>query len=391
MTEVETPVQPMTEPVVNEGEDAEATPALSLGNVVKRFRRGHGGIVNAVDDVSISVRPGEVVVLLGPSGCGKTTLLRSVAGLETPDDGEIAIHGRTVFSSRGRRRVDVPPERRHLGMMFQSYALWPHMTAYKNVAYPLVCQRVGRSLIADQVKAALELVGIPELADQYPNQMSGGQQQRVALARALVSGRQLVLFDEPLSNVDAKVREEVRFELLQMQRRLGFAAIYVTHDQEEALSLADRLAVLSEGKLAQFDAPHEVYTNPATRYVANFVGAVNEIEGTVTAAAGGELTVETPIGPVAGLARGAAALAAGAPAVVVVRPHRIRLSVAEPAGEQRWPARVVSSMYVGHRLEHLVRIRDVEWRVWGDEPDGGPLPEEVWASFAAPDARVLPA
>jgi iron(III) transport system ATP-binding protein len=363
-------------------------PALQVTSLVKQYRRSHTSVVNAVDNISLSVAPGEVVVLLGPSGCGKTTLLRSVAGLEHPDGGEITIHGRTVFS--GHRRVDVPPERRHLGMMFQSYALWPHMTAFKNVAYPLTCERMRRSDIPAKVEDALDFVGIPELSDQYPGQMSGGQQQRVALARAIVSGRDLILFDEPLSNVDAKVREEVRFELSQMQRRLGFAAIYVTHDQEEGLSLADRLAVLNEGKLVQFDTPRAVYANPSTRYVANFVGSANELEGRVRAVdAGGRIVVETPLGGVVGFSSAPKPPSVGEGVVVIVRPHRVQLSVNEPDAEQRWRARVVSSMFVGHRMEYLVRIGDVAWRVWADEDPAGETPEHVWAAAAADDIRVL--
>ncbi|WP_324278085.1 ABC transporter ATP-binding protein [Blastococcus brunescens] len=246
---------------------ASSTPVVEVSNLVKRFRRESGAVVNAIDDVSFEVAAGDFVVLLGPSGCGKTTLLRAIAGLETPDQGAIRIGGRAVFSAADR--VEVPPERRDISMIFQSYALWPHMTAFKNVAYPLQSRRgrkVAKDEIARRVRQALELVGVGELETQYPGQMSGGQQQRIALARALVNNDELVLFDEPLSNVDAKVREQLRFELVSMQRKLGFSALFVTHDQTEAMELAHRIAVLDSGRIAQFGTPRRSTTGrpPAT-------------------------------------------------------------------------------------------------------------------------------
>ena len=252
-------------------------PIVSVRELAKVFRREDGSHARAIDGVSLDVAPGEFVVLLGPSGCGKTTLLRSIAGLEQPDAGTIAIRGNTVFDADAG--IDMPPERRRLSMIFQSYALWPHMTAFQNVAYPLQNRRLKRREIAERVGRVFELVGIPELQRSYPGQMSGGQQQRVALARALAGDADLILFDEPLSNVDAKVREQLRVELLSMQRELGFAAIYVTHDQAEAMELAHTVAVMREGQVAQSGPPQEIYLEPASRYVADFVGSSNELRG----------------------------------------------------------------------------------------------------------------
>jgi len=252
---------------------------VDIAGVSKSFRSRHS-TVTALGDVSMLVQEGEFVVLLGPSGCGKTTLLRSVAGLEKPDRGRIEIAGRTVFDSA--QKIAVPPENRGLSMVFQSYALWPHMTVFDNIAYPLRNRK--RPDVKGHVGRALEMVRCGELASRYPGQLSGGQQQRVALARALASGDQLILFDEPLSNVDAKVREAVRFELLNLQRELGFSALYVTHDQSEATALAHKIVVMRQGAVAQigtprakllvpsigsmiqrrFDAPSLPYSSPST-------------------------------------------------------------------------------------------------------------------------------
>src|SRR5690606_21791699 len=264
-----------------------AEAVVAITGLHKRFRRGDGSVVRAIDDVTLSVGRGELVVLLGPSGCGKTTLLRSIAGLEQPDSGEITVSGTTQYSSE--RGLDVPPERRNISMIFQSYALWPHMTVFDNVAYPLQSRRSRRPAkdeLRRRVREALTLVGVPELERQYHSQMSGGQQQRVALARALVSNDEVVLFDEPLSNVDAKVREQLRLELLAMQRSLGFSAVCGTHDQAAAMELAHRIAVIDTGRVAQIGTPQEIYLRPATRYVANFIGASNEVVGRVEAVDG---------------------------------------------------------------------------------------------------------
>ncbi len=365
-------------------------PVVRLTGVRKSFRRVDGTLTAAVDDVSLDVAPGEFLILLGPSGCGKTTLLRSIAGLETPDAGLIEIGGTVVFDAG--RKVDVPPERRGLSMMFQSYALWPHMSVFDNVAYPLTNRhgsgRPRKAEIAAKVREALEMVGIPELVRQYPGEMSGGQQQRVALARALVAGDGLVLFDEPLSNVDAKVRERLRVELLAMQRRLGFAAVYVTHDQTEAMELATRIAVLGSGHVEQLGTPHEIYARPATRYVANFVGVANEIPGTVTAVdeAAGTATLGSPYGPLTGVA--APGLTEHTEAVAVWRPEHGRMTEAEPTGPNRWPARRRLSMFAGPHIEHHLDAEGVSCRLWSTEEAPS---DQVWLQVPPAHLRVLPA
>lgn len=260
----------------------ETAKIVDIRNLTKTFVRANGQIVTPLDNISMTVGRGEFLVLLGPSGCGKTTLLRCIAGLERPAGGEIFIRGDSVFSTEGAG-INVPPERRFLSMIFQSYALWPHLTVSQNVAFPLryVRPRPSRSSSKDRVKRALGMAGVADVADQHPGQLSGGQQQRVALARALVSESEVILFDEPLSNVDAKVRAELRLELIELQHRIGFAAIYVTHDQAEAMELSDRIAVLNAGKIEQLDTPRGIYMRPLTRYVAHFTGRANEIRGTI--------------------------------------------------------------------------------------------------------------
>lgn len=363
-------------------------------DLVKYFRRGDGTPVAAVDGVSLDIEAGEFVVLLGPSGCGKTTLLRCLAGLEQPDAGTIEIHGAAAYDSP--LRLNRPPERRRISMVFQSYALWPHMTAFGNIAYPLQSRSGGRGRrtkreIADRVRTVLELVGIPELAGQYPAQMSGGQQQRVALARALAPGDDLVLFDEPLSNVDAKVREQLRLELTAMQRELGFAAVYVTHDQVEAMELADRIAVMGEGRVAQLGAPREIYTRPRSRYVAGFVGTTNELAGEVVSVSeSGAAVVRTECGEVTGVA-GAEELAAGDAVVAVCRPERCRLATAEPEIANRWRCTVDAALFTGPQTEHVVSVDGVAFRSRSTDAWTLESGSTAWLSVDPSDLRVLPA
>jgi iron(III) transport system ATP-binding protein len=367
-----------------------ARPIVAVRDLVKRFRRADGTVVNAVDGVSFDVARGEFVVLLGPSGCGKTTLLRCLAGLEQPAGGEIDIRGETVYSSV--QGLETPPERRGLSMIFQSYALWPHMTAFENVAYPLRHGRgskVGKAEIEERVRRTFELVGIPELLRQYPGRMSGGQQQRVALARALVGGSDLVLFDEPLSNVDAKVREALRLELLSMQRELGFAAVYVTHDQAEAMELAHRIAVMREGRIEQLGTAREVYSEPGSRYVANFIGTSNELHGSLEIASAGETVAQTPLGVVH--ARRGAAVDAGDEVVLVSRPERWRISREVPDGQTNfWQGEVDASLFLGSHVQHVVRLRDQLVVVWSRELDEYPQGADVWVAIDPSDVLVLP-
>ena len=277
-------------------------PVLRCRGVTKGF-----GSVVAVDAVDLDVRRGELLAVLGPSGCGKTTLLRLVAGLEVPDAGTIEVRGRTVAD--GRRAV--PPEGRHIGMVFQDYALFPHLDVAANVAYGL---RRGDEDRADTVEQALALVGLEGLGARRPAQLSGGQQQRVALARALAPSPDLVLLDEPFSNLDAALRDQVRTEVREILQRAGATALFVTHDQDEALSLADRVAVLQAGRLHQLATPHELYRRPATRFVAEFVGDAEVLAGRRA----GQYLVDTPIGRLGTLVR-----LEDAEQAVVVRPEAV--------------------------------------------------------------------
>jgi iron(III) transport system ATP-binding protein len=247
---------------------------LSISDLSKRFGGARAQAV-AIEHLDLDVEPGEFLVLLGPSGCGKTTTLRCVAGLESADTGTIAFGDRVVFDAG--RRVNVPPNKRNIGMVFQTYALWPHMTVRENIGYPLRARRVDRSTAAQWIAEVAELVDCSALLDRYPAQLSGGQQQRVALSRGLVARPDLVLFDEPLSNLDARLRDQVRTEIHELHRRLQFTAVYVTHDQTEALALGDRLAIMRAGKIEQLGAPEHVFEEPATEYVAGFIGMGNRL------------------------------------------------------------------------------------------------------------------
>jgi iron(III) transport system ATP-binding protein len=241
---------------------------IQISGLTKRY-----GDTTAVMDLDLEISDGELVVLLGPSGCGKTTTMRSVVGLEAPDAGRIEVGDAVVFDAA--RSINVPPNKREMGMVFQSYAIWPHKTVRENVAYPLIQQRRGRAEIADRVDRVLDLVGLSNYAERGASLLSGGQMQRVALARSVVAQPRVLLLDEPLSNLDAKLRDHLRFELREIQQRLGITTIYVTHDQTEALALADRIAVMREGRIVQLDTPAVLYRRPVDTFVADFMGVSN--------------------------------------------------------------------------------------------------------------------
>jgi ABC-type Fe3+/spermidine/putrescine transport system ATPase subunit len=300
---------------------------LAVCDLVKRF--GHA---TAVDHISFEVRQGEVLTLLGPSGCGKTTTLRLVAGFERPDRGEIEIQGRVVVATD--RRVYVPPEQRGLGMVFQSYAIWPHMTVFENVAYPLTARRVGRAEVQRRVEETLELVGLGGLGRRSALLLSGGQQQRVALARALVYRPSILLLDEPLSNLDAKLRGQMRLELQRLQEQTAVTVLYVTHDQLEAMALSSRLAVMNGGRIEQIDAPQEVYEQPRTPFVEDFLGRVLRFPGTLVAREPRGLLVRLDGAPDPLIAAPSSVegVSPGARVLVAIRPEHVRLGAAEPAG-----------------------------------------------------------
>lgn len=349
------------------GATAARTPRVRIRNLSKRYQSNRGSVL-ALNDVSLDVYPAEKVVLLGPSGCGKTTLLRCVAGLETPDEGEIEIDGRIVFSSS--KGIMVRPERRDVGMVFQSYALWPHMTVFENVAYPLANLGRNKQEIQQRVAAVLKIVGCDAYTARYPGQLSGGQQQRVALARAIAGNDGTILFDEPLSNIDAKVREQLRVELMALQKELGCSALYVTHDQTEALALAHRIAVMERGRVVQLGPPREVYERPASRYVADFTGTANELDGEVVGAEGPHVRVRTSLGELVVAARTVAAasevltettqttapsVSAGQRVCVMIRPEYLRFSDSR-SGENSFQGRVESVMFLGLYTEATVMV-----------------------------------
>jgi len=267
---------------------------LEVRELTKRYGGKGDHAAPAVDDVSFSVAAGEFFTLLGPSGCGKTTTLRCIAGLETPDEGEIHLGNEVVFSDRSKRLL--PTHRRDIAMVFQSYAIWPHMTVYENVAFPLQAARMRRAEIRPKVEQALGRVGLAAMARRPATQLSGGQQQRVALARAVVRDAKVLLLDEPLSNLDAKLRVQMRGELRELQQRLGTTTIYVTHDQEEALALSDRIALLRDGRLVEVGSPMDLYMRPRDVFTADFVGQANLVPCEVLSEERGVMHVSTPVG-----------------------------------------------------------------------------------------------
>ncbi|MBI2348754.1 MAG: ABC transporter ATP-binding protein [Deltaproteobacteria bacterium] len=334
---------------------------LQVRQLRKRFER-----VTAVDGVDLDIEEGEFFTLLGPSGCGKTTTLRVVAGLERPDSGEIHLGERCLLSHS--QRVFVQPERREMGMVFQSYALWPHMTVFDNVAYPLRLRRVKAPVVRQKVMEALALVGLAGLEDRPAPALSGGQQQRVALARALVFSPRVLLLDEPLSNLDARLREEMRRELKALQRRIRVTVLFVTHDQIEGLSLSDRIGIMNGGKLEQVGCPEEVYYRPATPFARDFLGKTFALGGKVFRPANEGLEVRldgmacSPLQVAAGSlpsARGAAP-AAGDEVMVAIRPEQIAIWNSTPAGIPNVvPATLEGVHFLGDRYEYTVSLGSV--------------------------------
>jgi len=266
--------------------------AVSVVGLSKAF--GREADVRALDGVSIDFPAGQCTVLLGPSGCGKTTILRSIAGLVRPDAGRVAIGDAVAFDATAG--TDVPPEKRQLGMVFQSYALWPHLTIAENIAYPLLTSRLPKAEVAKKTEAMLDWVGLKGMGGRFVHELSGGQQQRVSLARAMVGKPRAILFDEPLSNLDARLRERMRLELLALRQQSPFTSIYVTHDQLEAMTLGDRVVVMRAGQVEQVGSPEDVYRRPRTRFTADFVGIPNLLKGTVRGVRDDGIAVDTPLG-----------------------------------------------------------------------------------------------
>ncbi len=310
--------------------------------------------------VSFQVERGEVYTLLGPSGCGKTTSLRAVAGLESADSGRILLDGRVVFSSK--ERINVPPDKRNIGMVFQSYAIWPHMSVSKNVAYPLQGRGLSNDEIRKRVSRALEVVGLLELAERPSPNLSGGQQQRVALARAIVAETSVLLLDEPLSNLDAKLREQMRRDLAALQRQLGHSTIYVTHDQEEALALSHRVALMRDGEIVEEGKPMAMYQHPQHPFTAAFLGAANFAPCVIVGQArpGDMIEADTPFGRFSGVAR----LGEDREAKLFFRPHMARLEDFDaPPRVNRGVAEIAEYSFLGEVLEIMARKGDSAIRI----------------------------
>jgi iron(III) transport system ATP-binding protein len=312
--------------------------------------------------VSLTVPAGAVVALLGPSGSGKTTLLRAVAGLEAPHAGSIHIGDKTFFDAA--TGADLPAEKRGLGLVFQSYALWPHRTVFDNVAYGLKLRGVASGDIRSRVRNSLAQIGLEHLSERYPHQLSGGQQQRVALARALVYEPPVILLDEPLSNLDAKLREEARAWLRQLITRLHLSALCVTHDQVEAMALADRITLLNGGVIEQEGTPTELYGTPKTLFAAEFMGSNNRIDGTLRERRAGQAVIDAGGHALAGIDRTSAA--AGARAAGVIRIERMRVTDAD--GTNRLPMTLATQMYLGERWELVLRRGDIAVRTYATAP-----------------------
>ena len=350
---------------------------LTIENLVKTFagdrlKRGDTPAgqteasrrIRAVDDVTFEVKEGEMFTLLGPSGCGKTTTLRSIAGLERADSGEIKIADRVLFSAGKGPRVYVPPNRRSLGMVFQSYAIWPHMKVFDNVAFPLQVmprdKRPPKGVIRERVMNILGTMELESMANRQATKLSGGQQQRLALARALVIEPELILLDEPLSNLDAKLRESMRFELKRFQRDLGITSVYVTHDQIEALALSSRIAVMRDGQVMQVGTPREIYEKPANRFVAEFIGTSNFIPGKIVGREGETLIVDSDNGRLR--AEVDYPGVAGEEVLLAVRPEGIRISADAATGTvpNEWSGEVLTRSFLGDSVDHMVRAGDRE-------------------------------
>jgi iron(III) transport system ATP-binding protein len=391
---------PNASPILHPVDDAEApqegAPMLEVTDLVKTFPGGRSSKekrVVGVDGVSFGVSPGQMFTLLGPSGCGKTTTLRSIAGLERPDSGEIVVSNRVLFSSS--RGINLRANERGLGMVFQSYAIWPHMNVFRNVAFPLQVlprnRRPPRHEVRNRVEEVLRVVRLDHLASRQATDLSGGQQQRLALARALVMRPPLLLLDEPLSNLDAKLREEMRFEVKRLQRSLDITAVYVTHDQVEALAMSNRIAVMRDGRIEQVGGPREVYERPASRFVADFIGSSNFIEGEIVEAGpDGSYSVRTPEGVLRAIS--AANLPQASKVVVCIRPEHVGLHAAEtaPSKDAAWRGRVQARAFLGESVDHVVAVGGLEIRARCNPNLSLPPGTDVSVSFPDTACSLIP-
>jgi iron(III) transport system ATP-binding protein len=333
---------------------------LSVKSLYTEYPSDRGTVVKAAQDVTFDVPEGKLFTLLGPSGCGKTTTLRSIAGLEKPVSGEIEVAGRTVYSSG--RNIFVAPNKRNFGMVFQSYAIWPHMKVFQNVAFPLEVRKMPKKTIHDKVMRVLQAVQLDHLVDREATKLSGGQQQRLALARALVMEPQLLLLDEPLSNLDAKLRDRMRTELKRLQRELGLTTVYVTHDQSEALALSHEIAVMNDGRVVQIGTPRQIYETPNNQFVADFVGSTNFVGGTVSTAddGNGHCLVATAMGDIKAMAT--EGVGKNGTVIVSVRPEDVELSeqpITAAPGENVRQGTVHAKDFLGEYLDFEVKVGEV--------------------------------
>lgn len=370
---------------------------LEVRELTKVFMNKAGadesGRVVAVDQVSFSVERGKLFTLLGPSGCGKTTTLRCIAGLERPTSGQIVVDGRVLFSSDSDRWVAA--NRRGLGMVFQSYAIWPHMDVYQNVVYPLTVLprklRPSKRERNERAERVLSIVQLDHLAGRRATDLSGGQQQRLALARALIMEPPLLLLDEPLSNLDAKLREGMRLEVKRLQRDLGITAIYVTHDQTEALAMSNTVAVVDHGVIQQVGRPREIYERPETLFVADFIGTSNLVGGTLLEHDASGYVIETHHGRLEAATASSAVGPVGSEVVVSVRPEHVRLSTekVDPTLNQ-WRGRVTTKAFLGESIDHVVVVDDIEIRARSNTRLSVPIGDEVTLHIEKEACHVLP-
>ena len=337
---------------------------LQVKSLFKKYADSDQQIVEAAQNITFEVPKGKLFTLLGPSGCGKTTILRSIAGLEKPDSGEITIENHIVYSSE--KNISVPPNLRHFGMVFQSYAIWPHMNVFENTAFPLQVSSVkfSKIQIKNKVKAALQAVDLSELETREATKLSGGQQQRLALARALITEPRLLLLDEPLSNLDAQLRERMQVELKRLQQQLDITTVYVTHDQNEALALSHQIGIINEGRIVQIGSPRDIYEHPSNRFVADFVGETNLIEGTIKSRCKQEISpdkkycyqVQTAFGSIMALTTNSCQI--GKQVLISIRPQDIYLSIQKPDGENSWKATVENILFLGEHLDVRLNVKE---------------------------------
>jgi iron(III) transport system ATP-binding protein len=361
---------------------------IAIENLTKRY-----GAVVAVDNLSLTIADGELLVLLGPSGCGKTTTMRAIVGLEEPTSGRISVGDSVAYDAA--RGINVPPNKRQMGMVFQSYAIWPHRTVGENVAYPLERQGLSKAEIAERLARTLALVGLSDFAGRGASLLSGGQMQRVALARSIIAQPRVLLLDEPLSNLDAKLRDHLRFELREIQQRLGITAVYVTHDQTEALALADRIAVMRDGRIIQLDTPSAIYRKPANTFVADFLGVGNIFPGGVMAVSPEGIS-EVKLAAGNTVLRSAMALAIGVRTNVCVRPEHLMLSDGPPLGidprrVSTLPVTVEVATFLGNQIRYLVSGDGMKLNiVANDTSEIFPRGARLHASIRAEHVQLLP-